>query len=73
MFVISGEDALHARLNGSPILLIEHANLLEYARTRGGGWESAAKRLYDFMLVQRREGAENQHEKKDRSKTGKKN
>lgn len=27
------------------------------ATARGGGWESAAKRLYDFMLAQRREGA----------------
>ena len=26
------------------------------ARARGGRWESAAERLYDFMLAQRREG-----------------
>jgi hypothetical protein len=27
---------------------------------RGGGWDPAAQRLYNFMLVQRREGAEAQ-------------
>jgi hypothetical protein len=25
---------------------------------RGGGWDPAARRLYDFMLAQRRDGAE---------------
>ena len=28
------------------------------AKARGGGWDAAARRLYEFMLVQRREGAE---------------
>jgi hypothetical protein len=27
------------------------------AKARGGGWQSAAERLYEFMLAQRREGA----------------
>ena len=27
-------------------------------KARGGGWQSAAESLYDFMLVQRREGFE---------------
>lgn len=27
------------------------------AKSRGGGWEAAAKRLYDFMLAQKRAGA----------------
>ena len=26
------------------------------ARARGGGWQAAAERLYDFMLAQRRDG-----------------
>ncbi len=26
------------------------------AQARGGGWDSAARRLYDFMAAQRREG-----------------
>ena len=28
------------------------------AQARGGGWDSAARRLYDFMAVQKREGAQ---------------
>src|SRR5262245_816942 len=28
------------------------------AKARGGRWESAAERLYEFMLAQRRDGAE---------------
>ncbi len=34
------------------------------AKARGGGWETAAKRLYEFMLAQRREG-ELEHHPKD--------
>jgi len=30
------------------------------AKARSGGWEMATERLYDFMLAQRREGAEEQ-------------
>ena len=29
-------------------------------KARGGGWQSAAESLYDFMLAQRREGFEGQ-------------
>jgi hypothetical protein len=31
-------------------------------QARGGGWDSAVQRLYTFMLAQRRDGAEGQHE-----------
>ncbi len=33
------------------------------ADARGGGWTTAAQRLYDFMLAQRREGGKNSHRK----------
>ena len=38
----------------------ESAEYLEgvIRKARGGGWESAAKRLYEFMMAQRREGVE---------------
>ena len=33
------------------------------AKARGGRWESAAERLYDFMTAQRREGPRDRHTK----------
>jgi hypothetical protein len=36
------------------------------ATARSGGWDSAAHRLYDFMLVQRRDGFEPSHNKNDK-------
>ena len=38
------------------------ANTLDgiIAKARGGSWQSAAERLYDFMLAQKREGAVSQ-------------
>jgi hypothetical protein len=33
------------------------------ATARGGAWQSAAERLYDFMLAQRREGRREHHRK----------
>src|SRR5262249_44254940 len=35
-------------------------------RARAGGWESAARSLYDFMRAQRREGA-HEHSRKEES------
>lgn len=38
-------------------------------QARGGGWDAATRRLYDFMLAQRREGADgHQHDHKPKSK-----
>jgi hypothetical protein len=37
-------------------------------RTRSGEWEAAAERLYEFMLAQRRDGAETRPEPKTKSK-----
>ncbi|MCI0461739.1 MAG: hypothetical protein L0Z62_32720 [Gemmataceae bacterium] len=42
------------------------------AQARGGEWESAVRRLYDFMVVQRREGASGSPEHKERPRSGKK-
>ena len=42
------------------------------AQARGGGWDSAARRLYDFMSAQKREGYQSQaHPKADKAKKGK--
>ena len=42
------------------------------AKARGGGWDAAARRLYEFMLAQRREGAEADNpQKKARPPKGK--
>lgn len=35
---------------------------------RGGGWDAAARRLYDFMLAQRRDGAEAEKGRSTKSK-----
>ncbi len=44
------------------------------AKTRDGRWESATEQLYEFMLAQRRDGAEQSHstEKHRHGRTGKK-
>jgi hypothetical protein len=43
------------------------------ARARGGRWESAAQRLYDFMKVQKREGRRShRHGKQPRDQAPKK-
>jgi hypothetical protein len=49
------------------------ANTLDgiIAKARGGSWETAAERLYDFMLAQRREGVAQTPHKHHQSKKGK--
>ncbi len=44
------------------------------AKAHNGGWETAAKWLYDFMLAQRRDGYDgtHHHEKKPKSPKGQK-
>ena len=56
------EQRLHAyRVSGK--LPAGPADYLDrvIAKARGGGWESAAERLYEFMLSQRREGELEEH------------
>ena len=40
------------------------------AKAHNGGWETAAKWLYDFMLAQRRDGYDGTHDKKPKSPKG---
>jgi hypothetical protein len=39
------------------------------AKARGGAWQSAAERLYDFMLAQQREGPREPYTRPEKSRT----